>query len=574
MSTEKSPLEKARDAYKPKLPPVLSKGIGALAIEESGPTTAAADAMEIENHFPKCFGLPVLRFVPGKGPRESKALSVGVVLSGGQAPGGHNVITGLFDGIKAIHKDSRLFGFRGGPKGLFTKKYTELTAEFLDPYRNTGGFDMIGSGRDKIEKPEHLADCRKVADEMQLDAIVIIGGDDSNTNAAVLAEYFQKEGAPTRVIGVPKTIDGDLKSEQIEISFGFDTTTKVYSELIGNICRDAASARKYWHFIKLMGRNASHVTLECALQTQPNITLIGEEVSEKEYTLAQVVEQIANVVWRRAEAGLKFGICLVPEGLIEFIPEIRLLIKELNVILHDNKEYFDGIRGYENQIEFINQKLSRESSYVFSTLPHRIQQQLLLDRDSHGNVQVSKIETEKLLIEQVDELLAERKAGMVQKARKEQGDEAAEKLKDELKKKFPFNTQSHFFGYEGRCSAPSNFDADYTYSLGMTASVLIAFGKTSYMCAVSNLAAPVSEWTAGGVPLVSLMNIETRKGKRVPVIRKALVETNGAPFKAFAAKRDGWEMNDEFVFPGAIQYFGPAEVCDAPTKTLRLERGR
>lgn len=556
MKREKSVLEKLRLTYKLGIPAILRSGIRSLKIKEEKPSKSLGDSRKIKEIFPKTYGQPFLKLVKGKGPKERKPLSIAVVLSGGQAPGGHNVIVGLFDGIREIHPKSRLFGFKGGPKGIFTERYMELGSEVINAFRNTGGFDMIGSGRDKIETAEQLRACKAICEKLDLDALVIIGGDDSNTNAAVLAEYFLKEGVKTGVIGIPKTIDGDLKSDRIEISFGFDTACKVYSELIGNICRDALSARKYWHFIKLMGRNASHVTLECALATHPNIALIGEEVNEKKMTLARIVKNIALVIKKRAEAGKFFGVCLVPEGLIEFIPEIRILIKELNAILAEHEEYFKTLNLFTDRQEFVNQKLSRDSSYVFSSLPAKIQQQLFYDRDSHGNVQVSRIETENLLIEQVRELL---------------GEWAVEKKMDpKIMEKF--GTQNHFLGYEGRCSFPSNFDANYTYSLGRTASVLIAFGKTGYMAALTGLAKPAEKWQPGGVPLTSLMNMEMRKGKKVPVIKKALVDIKGKPFKVFAGNRALWEMQDGYVFPGAIQYFGPSAISDITTQTLVLER--
>lgn len=552
MTKSMSELENARAEYKPAVPAMLENGVDHIGIEEGEPTTSLADQEEVKEKFPETWGHPRITFVKGDGLKDKKPLKVGVVLSGGQAPGGHNVITGIFDGIRAIHPESKLYGFLGGPRGIFTENYEELTAEKIAPYRNTGGFDMIGSGRDKIESPEHLAASKEACEKIGLDALVIIGGDDSNTNAAVLAEYFEQQKVNTSVIGVPKTIDGDLKNESVEVSFGFDTASKVYSELIGNICRDSKSARKYWHFVKLMGRNASHVTLECALQTHPNITLIGEEVNQKNMTLAEIVRHVANVVRRRAEEGKNFGVCLVPEGLIEFIPEIRALIGELNEILAKHDAYFKTIKMFSDQQEFVSQKLSRDSSYVFSSLPARIQQQLLYDRDSHGNVQVSKIETEKLIIEQVSELLAEWKA--------------------EGKFEGKFSTQSHFLGYEGRCAIPSNFDANYTYTLGQTAAALIAFGKTGYMCCVGSLTSDVKDWKPGGVPITSLLNMETRKGKRKPVIKKALVELDSEPFRVFEKERKAWETEDDYVYPGAIQYFGPSEVSDAPSKTLILEQ--
>jgi pyrophosphate--fructose-6-phosphate 1-phosphotransferase len=556
MKREKSVLEKLRLAYKPGIPAILRSGIRNLKIKDEKPSKSLGDSRQIKEIFPKTYGQSFLKLVKGNGPKDMKPLKLGVVLSGGQAPGGHNVIIGLFDGVREIHPKSRLFGFRGGPKGIFTEQYVELGSEVINAFRNTGGFDMIGSGRDKIEETDQFNACKVTCEKLDLDALVVIGGDDSNTNAAVLAEYFGKEGVKTRVIGIPKTIDGDLKSDRIEISFGFDTACKVYAELIGNICRDALSARKYWHFIKLMGRNASHVTLECALQTHPNISLIGEEVDKKNMTLARIVKNIALVIRKRAEAGKFFGVCLVPEGLIEFIPEIRILIKELNAILAEHEEYFKTLNLFTDRQEFVNQKLSRDSSYVFSSLPAKIQQQLLYERDKHGNVQVSKIETENLLIEQVRELL---------------GEWAAEKKMDPKIIK-EFSAQSHFLGYEGRCSFPSNFDANYTYSLGRTASVLIAFGKTGYMAALMGLTKPAEKWQPGGVPLTSLMNMEMRKGKTVPVIKKALVDIKGKPFKVFAGNRALWEMQDDYVFPGAIQYFGHSSISDITTQTLVLEK--
>jgi pyrophosphate--fructose-6-phosphate 1-phosphotransferase len=476
------------------------------------------------------------------------------VLSGGQAPGGHNVIVGLFDAIRGIHPDSKLYGFLRGPKGIFTGQYRELNENDVRPFRNTGGFDLIGGGRDKIETDEQLAACKETCERLDMDGLVVIGGDDSNTNAAVLAEYFLGQGVKTTVVGVPKTIDGDMKGGGVEASFGFDTATRVYSELIGNICRDARSAKKYWHFIKLMGRNTSHVTLECALQTQVNIALIGEEAEERNLTLKQIVDNVAGIIRRRAEAGKNYGICLVPEGLIEFIPEIRVLIAELNRILSEHAKYFASVPLFSDKQEFINQELDKESSYVFSSLPVSIQQQLLLERDAHGNVQVSRIDTEALLTEEVTERIA----------------------KWTVEDKFPgkFQVQHHFFGYEGRCSAPSNFDANYAYSLGYVAAYLVAFDKTGYISAVQNLAAPPTEWKAAGIPLTSLMQMEMRKGKPTPVIAKALVLTDREPFLTFAAARERWAAADEYLYPGAIQYFGPEEVCSRPSVSLRLEAGR
>ncbi len=555
MSRSISPLEEARAAFRPQLPGVLGDGANGVALEERPSAVApGAEAEEIRGCFPRTCELPELQFSRGSGPSESKPMTVGVVLSGGQAPGGHNVIVGLCDGLQAFHPQSRLVGFLGGPRGILDGRYSELTPEKVEPYRNTGGFDLIGSGRDKIETDEDREASRKTCEELGLDGLVIVGGDDSNTNAAVLAEHFLDKGTATVVLGVPKTIDGDMRGGLIEASFGFDTAAKVYSELIGNICRDAKSAGKYWHFVKLMGRSASHVALECALQTHPNVTLIGEEVQEKELTLRQIVLQVANVVRRRAEAGRNYGVCLVPEGLIEFIPEVRKLIAELNEILHEHEKYFATISRFSDRQEFVNQKLSKDGSYVFSGLPLSIQQQLLLDRDAHGNVQVSKIDTELLVIEQVRELIHEWQV--------------------EGKCPGKFQVQGHFFGYEGRCAQPSNFDATYTYALGQVAVTLACFGRTGYICGLSNLAASPASWLPAGVPLTSLMQMESRKGKRVPVIGKYLVRTADAPFRAFAEERDRWAVEDEYVYSGPIQYFGPGEVCDVSTRTLQLESRR
>jgi len=550
--TESSPLQEARASYAPKLPPVLAENGPFVACEEGETTQSAGDQEAIRAMFPNSYGLPVVTFGPGE--RGAAApVSAGVILSGGQAPGGHNVIAGLFDGLKALHPDSQLYGFLGGPKGLIVNKHKLLTGEVIDEYRNTGGFDIIGSGRDKLEKTEDfesvIANCRALG----ITALVVIGGDDSNTNACMLAEYIEHKQAGIRVIGCPKTIDGDLKNDQIEISFGFDTATKVYSELIGNIERDSKSARKYWHFVKLMGRSASHITLECALQTQPNAALVSEEVASEGQTLNDIVEHIGGVVRDRAAAGKNFGVVLIPEGLVEFIPEMKALITELNELLAENDEYFKSLPTTDDQLQFVNSKLSPASSQAFSSLPGNIQMQLLMDRDAHGNVQVSRIETEKLVVNMLQDLLREWKA------------------KGEYDGKF--STQTHFIGYEGRCAAPSNFDADYCYSLGYAAAALIASGKTGYMASVRNLASPTSEWVAGGIPLTMMMNLERRHGKDVPVIRKALVGLTGRPFAEFAAGRDAWALEEHYVYPGPIQYFGPSAVCDRTSMTLALERG-
>lgn len=541
----KSALQIARAAYQPKLPKALK---GAVKAEIGQATESVADQEMIKSLFPNTYGMPIVRFEEGR-QAEHPAINVGVILSGGQAPGGHNVISGLFDGIKSLNKDSRLFGFILGPGGLVDHQYMELTADIIDEYRNTGGFDIIGSGRTKLDKEEQFEKGLEILKELNISALVIIGGDDSNTNACVLAEYYAAKKAGVQVIGCPKTIDGDLKNEMIETSFGFDTACKVYSEVIGNIQRDCNSARKYWHFIKLMGRSASHIALECALQTQPNVCLISEEIEAKNLSLDDVVTSIAQIVANRAAAGHNFGTVLIPEGVIEFIPAIRDLIAELNDLLAKNKDF--GMIKKSAQREWIISKLSVENARIYESLPEGVAKQLTLDRDPHGNVQVSQIETEKLLSDMVGKKLA--------------------KWKDEGKYVGKFATQHHFFGYEGRCAAPSNYDADYCYSLGYTASMLIAEGKTGYMSSVRNTTAPADEWIAGGVPITMMMNMERRNGEMKPVIQKALVKLDGAPFKAFAAKRDRWAIETDYVYPGPIQYFGPTEVCDQPTKTLQLE---
>ena len=542
-----SPLQKARSAYAPKLPVALRKG--ALVKVISGePTTAVSDVDKIKALFPSTFGSPVLTFEQGEGAK-GNAINVGVILSGGQAPGGHNVIAGLFDGIKSINADSKLYGFLKGPDGLVKNEFMELTADIIDAYRNTGGFDMIGSGRTKLETEEQFKKGAENCKALNISALVIIGGDDSNTNACLLAEYYKGKNIPIQVIGCPKTIDGDLKNEWIETSFGFDTACRVYSELIGNIGRDANSAKKYWHFIKLMGRSASHIALECALQTQPNVAIISEEVEAKKMTLGEVVNSIAKAVIARADKGLNFGVALIPEGLIEFIPEIKSLIAELNDLLAQEAEAFGKLNDADSKIAFVVDKLSADSKAVFTSLPKGIQLQLCNDRDPHGNVQVSLIETEKMLAEMVKTQL---------------------KSMPEFKGKF--STQVHFFGYEGRCAAPSNFDADYCYSLGFNAAALIGAGKTGYMSSVRNNIKKSDEWIAGGIPITMMMNIERRHGHDKPVIKKALVELDGKPFAFFAANRDKWAVETAYVYPGPIQYFGPSEVCDLVSKTLTCEK--
>ena len=544
---EISALQKARAAYQPKLPKALQ---GAVKAAEGAPTKSVDNQEEIKKLFPNTYGMPLIEFIPGE-EANNKKINIGVILSGGQAPGGHNVISGLFDAVKKLNSENRLYGFLMGPGGLVDHNYIEITADFIDQYRNTGGFDMIGSGRTKLEKEEQFEKGLQIIRELNISAVVIIGGDDSNTNACVLAEYYAAKKYGVQVIGCPKTIDGDLKNDQIETSFGFDTATKTYSELIGNIERDCNSARKYWHFVKLMGRSASHIALECALQTQPNICLISEEIEAKDMTLNEVVENIAEAVAYRAAQGNNFGVVLIPEGLIEFIPAIGRLIQELNDLLAAHGTDYKDL-DKEAQRKYILAHLSKENAATFETLPEGVARQLSLDRDPHGNVQVSLIETEKLLSEMVAAKL--------------------EQWAKEGKFKGNFAAQHHFFGYEGRCAAPSNFDADYCYALGTSAAQLVANGKTGYMAIVKNTTAKTDEWRAGGVPITMMMNMERRNGEMKPVIRKALVELDGKPFKSFAAKRDGWAKNTEYIYPGPIQYWGPTEVCDQPTKTLILEQ--
>ena len=544
---EKSALQKARAAYQPKLPKALQ---GAVKVKEGKATQSVGDQEEIKKLFPNTYGMPVVEFEPAT-EANTKKMNVGIILSGGQAPGGHNVITGLFDQVKKLNPENRVFGFILGPGGLVDHNYMELTPELIDEYRNTGGFDMIGSGRTKLEKVEQFEKGLEIIRKLDIKAIVIIGGDDSNTNACVLAEYYAAKNYGVQVIGCPKTIDGDLKNEQIETSFGFDTACKTYSELIGNIERDCNSARKYWHFIKVMGRSASHIALECALQTQPNICLISEEVEAKKQSLDDIVTYIANVVCKRAEEGNNFGTVIIPEGLIEFIPAIKKLIAQLNDVLAQ-PEVKD--LGRSELIDFAKSHLSDANLEVFNSLPTNVARQLALDRDPHGNVQVSLIETEKLLSTMVAQKLERRK-----KVGKYFG---------------KFSAQHHFFGYEGRCAAPSNYDADYCYALGTSAAQLIANGKTGYMAIVKNTTKPADQWIAGGVPITMMMNMERRNGEMKPVIRKALVELDGAPFKAFAAQRDEWARKTAYVYPGPIQYWGPTEVCDQPTMTLALEQAK
>lgn len=549
-----SPLQKVRYTYIPKLPGMLRNGIGNICVKEGEVTSSVADQEKIKELFPNTYGKKEITFEKGQNTAEVKKQVVAVILSGGQAPGGHNVICGLYDALKATNKDNVLYGFKGGPSGLIEDKYIVFDDEYIDQYRNTGGFDIIGSGRTKLETEEQFEIVEKVCKSHGINAVVIIGGDDSNTNAAVLAEYFAAHDSHISVIGCPKTIDGDLKNDDIECSFGFDTATKTYSELIGNIERDANSAKKYWHFIKVMGRSASHVALECALETQPNICLIGEEVAAKKMSLSSIADYIADSVAKRSANGENFGVAIIPEGIVEFVPEFKVLISEINELLAGSKQdEFNKLTSWDEKYEFIKNGLSAESFKVFDILPLGIQQQLFLERDPHGNVQVSLIESEKLFSALVkDKLEQRRKVGTFSGK---------------------FSAQHHFFGYEGRCAFPSNFDADYCYSLGYNAFMLIQYGFNGYLSKVSNLSKPAEEWVAGGMPITKMMNIERRHGEDKPVIRKALVELDGAPFKYFEANRDKWAVETSFTYPGAIQYYGPSEICDITTRTLALEKG-
>ena len=548
--TNLSPLQVERLKYQPKLPSSLSEGINKLAINEGSATESVANQAEIKELFKNTYGKPTVTFKTSSDSKSVEQRNVGVILSGGQAPGGHNVICGLYDALKATSKENVLYGFKNGPIGLLEDNYVEFDDAYIDAYRNTGGFDIIGSGRTKLETEEQFAVAAKVCEKHGITAIVIIGGDDSNTNAAVLAEYFAAHNTGVQVIGCPKTIDGDLKNEDIECSFGFDTATKTYSELIGNIERDANSAKKYWHFVKVMGRSASHVALECALETQPNICLISEEVAAKKQSLSEIADYIADAVEKRSANGNNFGVAIIPEGVVEFVPEFKALIAEINELLAGNKtEEFNALGSWEEKYAFIEKGLTAESMAVFAILPQTIQQQLFLERDPHGNVQVSLIESEKLFSALVKDKLTER--GFTGK----------------------FNALHHFFGYEGRCAFPSNFDADYCYSLGYNAFMLIQYGYNGYLSKVSNLSKPAEEWVAGGMPITKMMNIERRNGEDKPVIKKALVELDGKPFKYFEANRDTWAVETAYTYPGAIQYYGPTEVCDLTTRTLALEKG-
>ena len=550
-----SPLQKARYEYSPKLPGMLRNGIAEIAVKEGEKTTSAADQEKIAELFPNTYGEPEVTFEKGQNTSAAKKQVVGVILSGGQAPGGHNVVSGLYDALKATNKENVLIGFKGGPSGLIEDDFIVFDDAYINEYRNTGGFDIIGSGRTKLETEEQFKIATEVCKKHGITAIVIIGGDDSNTNACVLAEYMAAHKTGVQVIGCPKTIDGDLKNEDIEISFGFDTATKTYSELIGNIERDCNSAKKYWHFIKVMGRSASHVALECALECQPNICLISEEVKAKKQSLSEIADYIADAVEKRAANGNNFGVVVIPEGVVEFVPEFSALISEINELLAGSKaDAFNALESWAEKYAFIEKGLSKEAMEVFAILPQAIQQQLFLERDPHGNVQVSLIESEKLFAALVGDKLKARKAAGTYTGK--------------------YATQTHFFGYEGRCAFPSNFDADYCYSLGYNAFMLIQYGYNGYLSKVSNLSRPAEEWVAGGMPITKMMNIERRHGEDKPVIKKALVELDGKPFKYFEAHRDEWAVETSYVFPGAIQYYGPTEVCDITTRTLVLEQGK
>ena len=543
-----------RTLYKPVLPEILKKGPGSVKIKTGRATQSVADQAAVKKMFPNTYGMPEVTFIKGANPAAvKKTIKAAVVLSGGQAPGGHNVIAGLLDGLKKANPKNKLYGFLGGPSGILDAQWKEITPKLMDGYRNTGGFDLIQSGRTKIETNEQLSKALDTLKKYKVNALIIVGGDDSNTNAGVLAEYFKQKGADICVIGVPKTIDGDLKNDKIETSFGFDTATKIYSEMVGNICRDVNSARKYWHFIRLMGRSASHITLEVAHETHPNVTLVGEEVLSKKMTLKQIIDYLAGVIAARAKQGKNFGVVLVPEGLIEFIPEMKALISALNDLLADHETELAKMDSITQKKDFIISKLPSKLAALMKSLPAGIASQLMLDRDPHGNVQVSLIETEKLLVEMLRIRLAEMK-----KAGKYNG---------------KFSAIMHFFGYEGRCGVPSTFDANYTYALGYNAAALALNGCSGYLSSVHKLTRKPQQWECGGVPLTMMMNMERRKGKEKPVIRKALVELNGEPFKQFAKKRDLWAMSESYLFPGPIQYFGPAEVTDMITYTLRFERG-
>lgn len=523
-------------------------------MEFGAPTESVADQEEIKKLFPNTYGLPIVEFKHDDNPqRVEEPFNVGIILSGGQAPGGHNVVSGIFDALKKLNKENRLYGFLMGPAGFINHQYMELTEGYIKDYRNTGGFDIIGSGRTKLENPDQFDAGLKILKELNIKALVIIGGDDSNTNACVLAEYYKAKGEEIQVIGVPKTIDGDLKNKWIETSFGFDTACKVYSEVIGNIQRDCNSAKKYYHFIKLMGRSASHIALECALETQPNYCLISEEVQAKRMTLDNIVNSLCYMIVERAKMGWNFGTVLVPEGLIEFIPSMKTLIQQLNDILAGHSEELEPLED-NAKLEAIAKYLEPSEAELFMSLPKNIALQLSLDRDSHGNVQVSLIDTECLLASMVATRL--------------------EQLEKEGEYSGKFATQHHFFGYEGRCADPTNFDADYCYSLGYNATMLINSGVTGYMSSVRNLTDKPENWIAGGIPITMMMNMEKRNGHMKPVIQKALVDLKGKPYLKYASMRETLMLNTLYQYPGPIQYFGPAEVCDRPSMTLLLEHDK
>jgi diphosphate-dependent phosphofructokinase len=549
--TTVSALQKARYGFVPELPPLLRAESCAVTVLKSAAATPEKDSEEIKNAYPATFGQPLLSFANGSNPEAVAKRRIGVLLSGGQAPGGHNVIAGLFDALKKANPDSELIGFHLGPAGLVNGDHEILRKEKIDAYRNTGGFDIIGSGRTKIETDDQINAAIANAKRLKLDALVIIGGDDSSTNAAFLAEVFSQRKIRTQVIGVPKTIDGDLKNKYIETSFGFDTATKVYSELIGNVTRDTCSSRKYWNFIKLMGRSASHIALECALSTHPNICLIGEEIAAKKMTLQDVLQNMCRIIAARAAKGMNYGIVLIPEGIVEFIPETANLIHELNHNWSSYEQVFSGPTPLDLKKKWLCSHISREAFATLDQLPSEVAEQFLGLRDPHGNIIVSQIETEKLFISMIKNYLVSMSAA---------GSFTGK-----------FSPMSQFYGYEGRSVYPSNFDANYCYALGTASFLLIANGVTGYIASVNNLAKPCREWTAGGVPLTMMMNMEDRKGTRKPVIAKSLVDIDGAPFKAFAAQREKWGVETDYVFPGPIQYFGPDEVCNRTTETLRLE---
>ncbi|WP_040235710.1 diphosphate--fructose-6-phosphate 1-phosphotransferase [Borrelia crocidurae] len=547
-------LQKERYKYVPRLPKILTNDFQNISVVFGDKTDALGNKDELREVFENTYGLPVVNFIQGSSNVDfTKILNVGIILSGGPAPGGHNVVAGIFDAIKKSNSNSKIFGFKGGPAGLLDDKKIEITQDLIDAYKNTGGFDIVSSGRTKIETYVQYEQVLSVVLKNNLNALIIIGGDDSNTNAALLAEFFKKKHHDIQVIGVPKTIDADLRNEHIQISFGFDSATKTYSEMVGNLCRDAMSAGKYWHFIKIMGRSASHVALECALKTHPNICIISEEVLAKNKTLSEIVEDIAFVVIKRSLKGYNFGVIIIPEGVIEFIPEVKSLMIELCSIFDSNEEEFKGLDVEDIRKVFIS-KLSEYMKKVYVSLPLFIQIELVnsvLERDPHGNFHVSRVPTEKLFMEMVSVRL--------------------EELRNLGEYSGKFSPIDHFFGYEGRSVTPSNFDSDYCYSLGYNAALLVLNGFTGYMSTIKNLNKNSTEWIAGGVPITMMMNMEERYGVLKPVIKKALVDLNGAPFNEFVKHREQWAINNLYVFPGPIQYFGASELVDEITLTLKLE---